>query len=164
MVTFKQFLPSLGAAIILVAGPVWAALPNIVRIDKGLVSGVSGGTPDMRVFKGIPYAAPPVGPLRWCAQGRPVRLALHAAHCPGRRESTQAHRCRACDGGGLFVSQRLDRGRFGLGAASGDRVVSWGRIHDRRRVPIGWRTACPQGRGGDHLQLPDRGIRFFRAS
>jgi len=36
-----------------------------VHIDSGLVSG--GATPDgaVRVFRGIPYAAPPVGKLRW---------------------------------------------------------------------------------------------------
>src|SRR5262245_49868600 len=67
MVTSKRFLLSLGVSITLAAGPMWAALPDVVRIDKGLVSGVKGGTPDMRVFKGIPYAAPPVGPLRWRA-------------------------------------------------------------------------------------------------
>src|SRR5215831_10530635 len=65
MVTSKRFLLSLGVATILTTRPGWAGLPDIVRIDKGLVSGVSGGTPDMRVFKGIPYAAPPVGELRW---------------------------------------------------------------------------------------------------
>jgi para-nitrobenzyl esterase len=43
-----------------------------VRIDVGLVSGVAGGTPGMRVFKGIPYAAPPIGPLRW-RPPQPVR-------------------------------------------------------------------------------------------
>ena len=67
IVTSKRFLLSLGVAIILAAGPGWAALPDVVRINKGLVSGVRGGTPDMRVFKGIPYAAPPLGPLRWRA-------------------------------------------------------------------------------------------------
>jgi para-nitrobenzyl esterase len=38
---------------------------NTVRIDSGLISGqiVAEGT--LRVFKGIPFAAPPVGPLRW---------------------------------------------------------------------------------------------------
>ena len=71
LVTSKRLLLSLGVALIL-AGPVWAALPDIVRIDQGLVSGVSGATPDMRVFKGIPYAAPPIGPLRWRAP-QPVK-------------------------------------------------------------------------------------------
>ncbi len=34
-----------------------------VRIDTGLVQGVSDG--NITAFKGIPYAAPPVGDLRW---------------------------------------------------------------------------------------------------
>jgi para-nitrobenzyl esterase len=42
-----------------------ATIPEPVRIDNGLVAGVAGLNPDVRVFKGIPFAAPPVGELRW---------------------------------------------------------------------------------------------------
>jgi para-nitrobenzyl esterase len=44
-----------------------AAISDPVRIDSGLVSGTSGMSADVRVFKGLPFAAPPVGPLRWRA-------------------------------------------------------------------------------------------------
>src|SRR5262245_24818821 len=42
-----------------------AAAPPEIRTDKGRVAGVSGRS--ARVFKGIPFAAPPVGLLRWRA-------------------------------------------------------------------------------------------------
>ena len=65
MMLSKRFSLLVVTAIVLAAGPGLATLPATVRIDAGLVSGVAGGTADMRVFKGIPFAAPPVGPLRW---------------------------------------------------------------------------------------------------
>ncbi|MGE5488871.1 MAG: carboxylesterase/lipase family protein [bacterium] len=45
--------------------PLTAAINEPVRIDTGLVQGVPGDDPSITVFKGIPFAAPPVGDLRW---------------------------------------------------------------------------------------------------
>ncbi len=48
--------------------PLAAAAPNSdapLRIDSGLVTGVPGRDRTIAVYKGIPYAAPPVGPLRY---------------------------------------------------------------------------------------------------
>jgi len=42
------------------------AINNVVKIDSGSVSGSElGDDKGVRVYKGIPYAAPPVGNLRW---------------------------------------------------------------------------------------------------
>ncbi len=38
-----------------------------VRTDKGAVEGAASTDAKVRIFKGIPYAAPPVGALRWKA-------------------------------------------------------------------------------------------------
>lgn len=57
-----------------------AAVDDAVRIDTGLVSGMASATPDVRVFKGIPYAAPPTGDQRW-------RAPKPAAHWDGIRKA-----------------------------------------------------------------------------
>jgi para-nitrobenzyl esterase len=36
-----------------------------VRTDAGVVEGAAGAVPHVQIYKGIPYAAPPVGDLRW---------------------------------------------------------------------------------------------------
>jgi para-nitrobenzyl esterase len=46
--------------------------PKPVRIDSGFVSGLPARNRSVTVFRGIPYAAPPVGPLRWAPPQPPV--------------------------------------------------------------------------------------------
>jgi len=53
------------AAAIAAASIVRGAPADVVKVDGGEVSGVADR--GVRVFKGMPYAAPPVGPLRWKA-------------------------------------------------------------------------------------------------
>jgi carboxylesterase type B len=42
-------------------------MSGAVKTESGLLAGVSGREGSITVFKGIPYAAPPVGDLRWRA-------------------------------------------------------------------------------------------------
>ncbi len=49
------------------AAPQSAAGPEIVVIDSGQVQGTVSADSKVRMFRGIPFAAPPVGPLRWKA-------------------------------------------------------------------------------------------------
>ena len=52
-----------------------------VKIESGLVSGSAvGENRDVRVYKGIPYAAPPVGHLRW-KPPQPVALWKDVRDC-----------------------------------------------------------------------------------
>jgi para-nitrobenzyl esterase len=59
-----------------------AAIDDPIRTQNGLVSGAPGKDAGVRVYKGIPYAAPPVGDLRWKAP-KP------AASWTGVREAAQ---------------------------------------------------------------------------
>lgn len=43
----------------------FASNTDTVRVEQGTLSGAAGKNPDVRVYRGIPYAAPPVGELRW---------------------------------------------------------------------------------------------------
>ncbi|WHO38373.1 carboxylesterase family protein [Sphingobium sp. AP49] len=49
-----------------------ATTPGPVRIETGLVTGVAGRDASIAVFKGIPYAAPPTGDLRWRPPAAPI--------------------------------------------------------------------------------------------
>ena len=41
-----------------------------VRVENGLVRGLPAADPRITAFKGIPFAAPPIGDLRWKAPER----------------------------------------------------------------------------------------------
>jgi para-nitrobenzyl esterase len=47
--------------------PLAAAITEPVRVEQGLLSGVAGASPEVRVFRGVPFAAAPVADLRWHA-------------------------------------------------------------------------------------------------
>src|SRR5512142_347515 len=57
----------LSFTLILAGGAVSAAIPDPVRLDSGSVSGNPADDAGVRAFKGIPFAAPPIGDLRWRA-------------------------------------------------------------------------------------------------
>jgi para-nitrobenzyl esterase len=60
------------STVFLTAVAAFAAVHDPVKLDTGLISGVSGKDSEVRVFKGIPFAAPPVGSLRWHAPQAPA--------------------------------------------------------------------------------------------
>ncbi len=58
----KLILCSLAAV-----APLAAAIHGPVRVETGLLAGAPGAGPSVTAFKGVPYAGPPVGDLRWRA-------------------------------------------------------------------------------------------------
>lgn len=44
----------------------------LAKTEQGMVEGLHSRNPEISVFKGIPFAAPPVGDLRWAAPQPPV--------------------------------------------------------------------------------------------
>src|SRR3546814_12145063 len=73
----RTVLTNLAVAFLLVT-PARASDPPVVTIAQGALSG--SGEPGLHIFKGIPYAAPPVGERRWKPPAPPVRW-------PGRRDA-----------------------------------------------------------------------------
>jgi para-nitrobenzyl esterase len=79
----RRASPALALALAIFALPTEARESPVVKIDSGRIEGVveSGAIP-LRIFRGIPFAAPPVGDLRW-REPQPV------APWRGVRQATQ---------------------------------------------------------------------------
>lgn len=103
-------LTALAAGIVAATVHVGAMIPAQVRIDSGLVAGAASGQPAVRVFKGIPFAAPPLGENRWKAP-QPV------APWDGVRQADAFGAPCTAGPGGFGGRGRGGRGRGGRGAA-----------------------------------------------
>jgi para-nitrobenzyl esterase len=68
----RRFLSLSGAIALLIALPVAAALPPAISTANGPVAGIASSDGTVIAFKGLPYAAPPIGPLRWRAPAPPA--------------------------------------------------------------------------------------------
>jgi para-nitrobenzyl esterase len=56
---------AVGSFMVAAVSPLHAALKEPLKLDAGLLGGGVESSPGISVFKGIPFAAPPVGALRW---------------------------------------------------------------------------------------------------
>ena len=58
-----RLIASVSVALLLCLPAGAESSPPVVAAPAGKVQGEAAG--DIRAFKGIPYAVPPVGPMRW---------------------------------------------------------------------------------------------------
>ncbi|GMW06464.1 MAG: carboxylic ester hydrolase [Nevskiales bacterium] len=119
----------------LCAGPAHAAVDSVVTTSAGAVRGAARD--GIVVFRGIPYAAPPVGPLRWRPPQPPAAWAgvrdatRFGPICPqlvrpGASDSPQSEDCLTLNiyapvetpAGGLPVMVWIHGGAFTQGAGS----------------------------------------------
>src|SRR5258708_32178919 len=63
----SSFLKAAAPALILLAASAATFAQEKVKVESGLLLGTSNADQSVRIFKGIPFAAPPVGDLRWKA-------------------------------------------------------------------------------------------------
>ena len=129
--------------------PTVAPNPPVVTIDAGVVRGSNTDRVDDS-FLGIPYAAPPVGDLRWAAPQPPARRGPGCARRP--RSATRARRWPAPTARGRRPRTACSSTCGGRpGAAPGDRLPVYVFIHGGGLVNG---SSNQDGRGEDRRARP----------
>jgi para-nitrobenzyl esterase len=145
----NRLLIALAGAVLAVTVTVPAAVPDPVRLDSGSISGTTGTSGEVRIFRGVPYAAPPVGALRWKAP-QPV------ARWEGIRKADEyGARCFQGGGGGAARGGAA-RGGGRRGGAAGDQSAAPAAAGREGTSDVGQRRAGGAGRQGG--QAPPAGI------
>jgi para-nitrobenzyl esterase len=134
------------ALILIIGGVAFAANndPFLAKLDTGMISGAPGSTPQMRVYKGIPFAAPPVGNLRRRAPQAP-------AHWDGVRKADKFGS--SCPQAGASSEDCLYLNVWTAAKAAGDKrpVMVW--IH-----PGGYTSGSGASPGTDGEALARSGV------
>ena len=156
--------PLLGAGVAAAAAHSGGA--PIVTIDGGAVRGVA--VPGGYAFRGLPYAAPPTGRLRWRAPQPPAEwhgvrdATVFAPSCPQPPGSfTIGPQDEDCLYLNVSTPQLNDHRRNG---SAGARVDPRRRLHQWRRPGLRPHQAGGRGHRRRHHQLPARRARLPGAS
>ena len=142
-----------------------------VKTESGAVEGTTSPDASVRIYRGIPFAAAPVGELRWQAP-RPVApwQGVRKATAFGNRCMQAPHLLRhdlpRRGERRLPVPQRVDAREGRHRAPAGHGVDLRRRLPGRLclRAAAGRREARGQGCRGRELQLPARRLRLLRSS
>jgi len=108
-----------------------AAFAETVKVEGGLLQGtVEDG---LRVYRGIPYAAPPIGDLRW----RPPQPAPIGKACARQTSLVvlvyrQVRQSQICPQRRLSVPERVDASQARRRKPARSGLDSWGRLRGGR--------------------------------
>ncbi len=93
----RDFIKLALLSVSMVAALAWGQNP-VVKVEGGMIQGVPSAASGVTVFRGIPYAAPPVGDLRWkrpqpVAKWKGVKVADRRIQIFPWLTSTDPHDC-----------------------------------------------------------------------
>jgi para-nitrobenzyl esterase len=134
------------AAALVFALPARASNPLVIKTDQGKVQGKMSADGQVRDFLGIPFAAPPVGPLRW----KPPQP---AAKWHGVRQATSF--------GSRCVQQEHYSDMVFRDPGESEDCLTLNVWTPAAKAEPGWRTPHPQRCAGGLHELPAGYLRFL---